>query len=232
MADEVRLAAFHEAGHLIVADFLELSAYAVVDDDGSGRVYYQDSDQVTQLAPEDRACMSVAGEVAEAMASGGDLKRAVARTFNSGSDDLENMVMAVAKLERSHPQGRDGVAMDAARAALAIIRQNQSEFNRLVNALYSDRIARVGPAPATSRTSSRGVDYAANLAAARGLLAGGQVAGVAELRNLASKAASDNPKLAALLEATIARREGREVKRVTEFSIGGPAKVILQGEVI
>ena len=200
--NEVRLAAFHEAGHLIVADFLELSAHAIVNDDGSGRIFYSDSDQVGQLAPEDRACLTVAGEVAEAMASGGDLKRAVARTFNSASDDLEIMVMAVGTLERSHPQGRDGAAMDAARAALAIIRQNRSEFDRLVRTLYSDRIARVGPEPSALR--------------------GGQVAGPVEMRSMASEAkVAGHDLLAKLLEATIAGREGRDVEPFKERRVMG-----------
>ena len=227
------LAARHEAGHGVVGAFLGMRHSLIVRKDGSGQANW-DPGAVDALHPFDRAVLALSGNVAECMAIDGNLKRAVQDTLDKDSYDAVMLRLALSELAPEEwKYGRHGPAVEAAKTAQTIIRENRAEFERLTAELQEDGIGqvRMGQRTPASRPAARGVDYSSNLAAARALLAGGQVAGVSELRNLASKAASENPKLAQLLEATIARREGREVKRVTEFSIGGPAKVILQGEV-
>lgn len=220
MYDEIRLCAMHEAGHLLIADFLGLTAHAIVRDDGSGetRVFSGLSNE----APEDVVCFTVAGRVGEAMAIDGNLKRAVSELLYSGSgDEWKGLVLAIEPLWRSHVRGRNGVALDAAQAAAAIIRQNRPKFDRLVRTLYEDRIARVGPAPAPKPKP-------ALTDVRKPALPGGDRSrpmGIAELRGAATKAEeAGHDRLARLLRREIAAKEGRETPLLVERgTIGGGA---------
>ena len=220
-----RLAAAHEAGHCVVGAFCGLHHVATVRDDGSGLVSWDDG-ALSALHPFDRAAVALAGNVAEELVIRGNLKRAVKDTAdNWGTNDAAILSMALSELApEAWKYGQHGPAGEAAKAALAIIQDNRSEFNRLTAELmeYGVGQVRMGPRPPAP------VDYSTNLAAVR-QLANAKPVDLAELRNLATRAAADgNDKLAKLIEQTAARREGRAVEPVVEFSIGGPLKVVLQ----
>ena len=158
--------------------------------------------------------MAVSGNVAECMAIDGNLKRAVQDTLDKDSYDAVMLRLALLELApeawKYYPHGP---ALAAAAKARSVIQENREEFDRLTVELMENRSrsGSHGPGAGGERQAARGVDYAANLAALRG----GQVAGLSELRSLASKAAVDgNAKLAKLMEQTLARREGRSVEPV------------------
>ena len=218
------LAARHEAGHGVVGAFLGMRHSLIVREDGSGQANW-DPGAVDALHPFDRAVLALSGNVAECMAIDGNLKRAVQDTLDKDSYDAVMLRLALSELAPEEwKYGRHGPAVEAAKTAQTIIRENRAEFERLTAELQEDGIGqvRMGQRTPASRSPVRGVDYSSNLAAP----SGGQVAGVAELRNLASKAASDgNAKLAKLMEQTLARREGRSVEPIIEHGYGGQLMV-------
>lgn len=212
----------HEAGHAVVAAALGLRHHARVKDDGSGAVNWGPG-ALAGLHAEDRAVLAVAGNVAEAMAIDGNLKRAVKDTLEKDdSNDALILRNALSELP-AYKYGRQGPALLAAAKAREVILQNKAEFDRLTDTLQRDGIGQVRMVAPARRPSPSGVDYTANLAAVRS----GQAVGAAELRSLASRAAADgNQKLAKLIDQTLARREGRAVTPIRETSIGGPLYVV------
>lgn len=219
-----RLAAKHEAAHAVVGAALGMRNFVRVKEDGSGMAHWEPG-ALDGLHPFDRCVLAVSGNVAEAMAIDGNLKRAVQDTIRLDSNDSVILRMALHDLKsETWKYGQQGPALAAAAKAREVIMQNRAEFNRLTDTLQRDGIGQVrisGGTSAASRPAARGVDYTDNLPALRG-----QAAGLPELRSLASKAASDgNAKLARLIEQTLARREGRAVEPVIEFGYGRPAMV-------
>ena len=217
-----RMTAAHEAGHAVVCAAVGVRHVAFVRSDGSGQVSSTGDTLIGDLHPEDHAAVLLAGKVGEAMARGyGDLREAVNDTLALEHDGA---LLREALSEIPSYQYKRGAAVEMADRALSILKKNRAEFDRLRRQLEEEGIGHVkdmGPV-AKPMSTSRGVDYASNLAALRG-----QAAGLPELRSMASEAKAKGHKtMAQLLERSIAAAEGREVEPLIERSYGGFVKVV------
>lgn len=196
-----RMSARHEAGHAIVAAALGMGHVAIVRADGSGLTRFFDNAQFDNLAPSDAALLAVAGSVAETVVLDGNLKRAVSDVLSAEGDGdmLRTALRALG--------GGENTVMAVVMSARSILLQHRAEFDRLTTALECDGIGQ-------ARLGGSGVAPERK---------GAPVAGLTELRAIVAQAhGNGNTALAALLNATIARREGRPTARVVEIWRGAP----------
>ena len=213
-----RMSARHEAGHAIVAAALGMGHVAIVRADGSGLTRFFDNAQFDNLAPSDAALLAVAGSVAETVVLDGNLKRAVSDVLSAEGDGdmLRTALRALG--------GGENTVMAVVMSARSILLQHRAEFDRLTTALECDGIGQARLGGSGVAPERKGAPVArlggSGVAPER---KGAPVAGLTELRAIVAQAhGNGNTALAALLNATIARREGRPTARVVEIWRGAP----------